>query len=158
MIDLQIKRAVLQRGVQEQLATGAGANGNLASSTASSLSPQLSQDGGSQEQNKQCPPPPPPVEDVKINPGASPHNTSPVYAFSCMFYTKLTENRQGLTKKVSMRTKPFLFVPIFFCYFGCLIRQYTSCFILLLHFARCTVEHGGCASCGVSLDETCGHF
>lgn len=42
------------------------------------------------------------TKEILINTSA-PHNTSPVYAFSCMFYTKLTESCRGghVTKNVS---------------------------------------------------------
>jgi hypothetical protein len=108
VIDLQIKRSVLRAGTQRKQTTAAIAAGAAAaavivsSSAVASTSPPQNQKpelklDAAQEKDKQSPP-----EEVKIN-KASPHNTSPVYAFSCMFYTKLTENCRigNVTRTVS---------------------------------------------------------
>jgi hypothetical protein len=120
VIDLQMKRSVLRRGSMVQgpssrsttpapsIASSAPASASVSSSSSSSEPDQRQLEGPSLQQEPQQQEPqqqeklPAPVEEVKLNAAASPHNTSPVYAFSCMFYTKLTENKERVTRKVSV--------------------------------------------------------
>jgi hypothetical protein len=99
VIDLQIKRTVLEtasltRGGAAAAPAAPASTSSLVTST--SLSQQTRKEGNEQGDSQEKEEKKGPVEEVKIN-ALAPHNTSPVYAFSCMFYTKLTENRRGGT-------------------------------------------------------------
>lgn len=100
MIDLQIKRAVLQTAVERAgLVTGV-----------TDTSPPSPDDNdqvqvGEEEKvtfNSNIPTENDSPPEEFLNKAAAPHNTAPVYAFSCMFYTKLTESCRGgyVTKAV----------------------------------------------------------
>mmetsp|Transcript_12245 Transcript_12245/g.18544 ORF Transcript_12245/g.18544 Transcript_12245/m.18544 type:complete len:912 (+) Transcript_12245:210-2945(+) len=99
IIDLQIKRIVI----------------SMNKKNAPTLPPTPQVDGVSAAKDAVPSPSPPPV--------LSAHNTAPVYAFSCMFYTKLTElpkytkeSAYGMvkrwTKNVDIFSKDFVFFPI----------------------------------------------